>query len=111
MSVDLNWHAMAPAILVAGGLFLAVAGPALKQLAGIAIGHIRGRFGSEVTRSADAAAPGGFSDHVATVLSACPNAPYEIRLAYLIDGLTEAETLRREIKRLNGTKKLNEAKS
>ena len=48
----------------------------------------------------NAAAPAAFCEHVRTVISASEGAPAEVRLAYLVDGLSEADVLRREIARL-----------
>ena len=48
----------------------------------------------------NAAAPAAFCEHVWTVIAASEGAPAEVRLAYLADGLSEADVLRREIARL-----------
>jgi RecA-family ATPase len=48
----------------------------------------------------NAAAPAAFCEHVRTVIAASEGAPAEMRLAYLADGLSEADVLRREIARL-----------
>lgn len=55
-----------------------------------------------VARSSDQKPPEGFVEHVETVLAAAPNAAAETVLSYLKSGLTEAETLRAEVKRMGG---------
>ena len=51
-------------------------------------------------RSSDQLPPAGFTDHVTIILEAAPKAPAEVQLTYLIDGKTEAQTLRDEVERL-----------
>jgi len=109
MSVDLNWYALAPYLLVGGGLAMALGGKGLKQLASAVVSKAKAVKPQQP--SSDAEPPNGFKAHVAIVLDACPNAPYETRLAYLVDGLTEAQTLRREVERLNATDNMNEVAS
>lgn len=53
-------------------------------------------------RSSDQRPPEGFQDHVAIVVAAAPTATPEVVLSYLQAGLTEAETLRSEVKRMGG---------
>lgn len=53
-------------------------------------------------RSSDQKPPEGFADHVAIVVAAAPTATPEVVLSYLRAGLTEAETLRAEVKRMGG---------
>ena len=53
-------------------------------------------------RSSDQRPPDGFQDHVAIVVEAAPTATPEVVLSYLQAGLTEAETLRSEVKRMGG---------
>jgi len=107
MSIDLNWYALAPYLLIAGGLAMALGGGGLKQVASAVVSKAKTAKRPQQA-SSDAEAPDGFKEHVAVVLDACPNAPYETRLVYLIDGLTEAQTLRREVERLNANTTLNE---
>ena len=51
--------------------------------------------------SSDRPAPEGFTDHVQTIMGAAPAADHETMCCYLCEGLTEAETLRREVTRLS----------
>lgn len=51
-------------------------------------------------RSSDQLPPVGFNDHVKIVLEASPKAPADVQLSYLLEGKTEAQTLRDEVERL-----------
>lgn len=53
-----------------------------------------------VARSSDQKPPEGFVEHVAIVVAAAPTATPEVAMGYLKAGLTEAETLRSEVKRM-----------
>lgn len=50
--------------------------------------------------NSDAAPPEGFSDHVAVILQAAPTAPPGEQVYYCVNGLTEAQVLLAECKRL-----------
>ena len=51
----------------------------------------------------DRLAPVGFIDHVAVILQASRGCPADVQIQYVAEGLTEAETLRREVQRLSGS--------
>lgn len=55
---------------------------------------------SDLARSTDALPPVGFVDHARVIVQAAPKAPPEVLLKYLLDGHTEADALRAEVKRL-----------
>lgn len=96
MQIDANWQ------LISGAALLACA---------TAVGvwqSLRGRVPSwhrqpaPVAHSSDARPPEGFASHVAVIVSAAPTATPQVVLGYLQAGLTEAETLRAEVKRMGG---------
>jgi hypothetical protein len=98
MTIDLNWQ------LIGGSLLLCLA-PAY---------YVWQRWQSRVieprdkeslppeSRSSDQKPPDGFAEHVAIVVAAAPTATPEVVLSYLRAGLTEADTLRAEVKRMGG---------
>jgi hypothetical protein len=49
-------------------------------------------------------APEGFAQHAEEHCAAAPGASAEIRLNYILEGYTEAQTLRAEVERLSVTK-------
>ena len=99
MTIDLNWQ------LIGGSLLLCLA-PAYY-----AWQRWQARTPRPVVpvdpqapeaRSSDQKPPDGFTEHVAIVVAAAPTATPEVVLSYLKAGLTEAETLRAEVKRMGG---------
>lgn len=64
-------------------------------------GKVFAGFGQEddPAPDSDAAPPEGFVEHATAVLKACPDAPPEVRLGYITDGKTVAETLWAELAR------------
>lgn len=91
--------------ILAGLLALIVGGrqswPWIKRQGG----KVFAGFGQEddPAPDSDAAPPEGFVEHAEAVLEACPDAPSEVRLGYITDGKTVAETLWAELAR-NGSK-------
>jgi hypothetical protein len=89
------------ATTIIGGLFV------FAGLATIAVTGgrqwLRSRADTQNAQSSsvnNTAAPAAYREHVATIIDASEGAPPDIRLAYLADGLSEADVLRREIARL-----------
>lgn len=104
MSIDINWRPIIGVVLILGAV-VAFAGPIVwrwvleffePEPPGIESHSVE-------PHSSDSPAPCGFTDHVSVILDASQGCPAEIRIGYLIDGLTEAQTLRHEVKRLSPT--------
>jgi hypothetical protein len=101
MTIDWNWSRIIPLTLIGVGVLVAFVGPTLLTIAGLIVSQIRGRLPSrEKTRSTDQQPPEGFIDHVNTLLDASALAPADVRLEYLAEGYTEAQTLRAEVERM-----------
>lgn len=96
MTIDVNWQLIGGSLL----LFLAPAYYAWQRWQARTPRSVVPV--DPVTRSSDQKPPEGFSDHVAIVVAAAPTATPEVVLGYLKSGLTEAETLRAEVKRMGG---------
>lgn len=103
MGIELSQTAM---MWLGGGLLaagLAAMGPSsIKSFAG----WLQDDDGDTAPKSGparltDAACPTGFCEHVAVIIESSPAAHQEIQLAYMLDGLTEAEVLRAEVTRLS----------
>ena len=55
---------------------------------------------SPTDHTTDQRAPDGFADHAKVIVEASEGAPGEIRISYMLDALTESDTLRKEVARL-----------
>ena len=102
MQIDVNWQ------LIGGSLLLCLA-PAYyawqrwqARMPAVVVPVDPAKPPAVTTRSTDQMPPDGFTDHVAIVVAAAPTATPEVVLSYLQAGLTEAETLRAEVKRMGG---------
>ena len=100
MTIDINWQ------MIGGSLLLCLA-PAYyawqkwQARTPAPILHVVDPDDPQ-RRSSDQKPPEGFTEHVAIVVAAAPTATPEVALGYLKSGLTEAETLRAEVKRMGG---------
>jgi len=92
-----------PYVLIGGGLLLMLS-PALLQLGGVLWGWIFYRLDSGSNQeSSDIPAPPGFVEHLERIKAESESASPEQREEYYFLALTQAQTLRRENRRLNGT--------
>lgn len=119
-SIEFNTPMLLGAALFIGGALLVVVAwswkqwPALKQrLAGAVSSSAAptraGDWKVAPVRNSDEEAPAGFTEHVGIIRQASNGCPAEVQVEYLAEGLTEAETLRREVARLGGQSTLNGA--
>ena len=56
--------------------------------------------GEQSASVSNTTAPAAFCSHVETIIAASEGAPAEMRLDYLVNGLSEADVLRQELARL-----------
>lgn len=85
---------------IIGGLFVCAGLATIAATAGREWLRRHVATGEQAASVSNTAAPTAFCDHVQTIITASEGAPAEIRLAYLLDGLSEADVLRRELTRL-----------
>jgi len=90
-----------PYVLIGGGLLLLL-GPTLLQIGGVFLGRVFYRPDSGLNQeSSDIPAPAGFVEHLQRIRSESESATPEQREEYYFLALTQAQTLRRENRRLN----------
>ncbi len=99
MTIDLNWQLI-------GGILLLCLAPAYyawqRWQARTPRAVVPVDPQAPEARSSYQKPPDGFTDHVEIVVAAAPTATPEVVLSYLKAGLTEADTLRAEVKRMGG---------
>ena len=85
---------------IIGGLFVCAGLATIAATAGREWLSRRVATGEQAASVSNTTAPAAFCEHVQMIIEASEGAPAEIRLAYLLDGLSEADVLRRELARL-----------
>jgi len=101
VTIAIDWTQVAGALLIASGA--AAAGWQWWRSRAIPSRQTPDAdAGAVPVRSSDQRPPAGFSDHVSCIIAAAPAAEPAVVLGYLQAGLTEAETLRAEVKRMSG---------